>query len=469
MDIVVDLDGTLLQTDTLYEKLAFGLFHAPQALTALRPGDVSSRSRLKAALASRIALPDDTLPLNDELLAWLKERRGAGDRLHLCTAANEVVGRRLAARLAIFDDVICSSRDDNIKGPRKAAVLKERFPGGFAYIGDSRADRPVWDAASAVGFAGRDPSIAASVRSLGKPVLFDRPQPGAGLKAWLKLLRVHHWSKNALVFVPMLLAHKLDVPTFLTVLAGLFVLLLATSSTYVLNDLADLEADRRHWTKRNRALARGHIPVLWALIGAPGGICLALLLALLISPAFAAALLAYVVGTVAYSFGLKRVPFLDTFIIGSLFTIRLVMGVTLAEVTYSPWLLTFSMFFFFGLAMAKRHTEVLRAMGREDRTIRQRGYLPEDAPLTLTLGVSTGIASLVIMCLYLVLDAFEAGTYRHQAWLWLIPAVLANWMGRIWILAHRGRLADDPVSFAVRDRVSLALGGLAGVGFLLAR
>jgi 4-hydroxybenzoate polyprenyltransferase len=386
MDIVVDLDETLLRTDTLFELIAAGVFHHPRFVFGFRPETLSRRSQFKAALCRAVRLDYATLPRNEQLIAWLESRKALGDRIHLCTATNEVAAQCLAEVVPLFDDVIASSHDENVKGARKAEVLRARFPGGFAYVGDSRADLEVWCVADAIGFAGRNRRVWAKAKALGKPILCEFPAPSLDLRDWAKLLRVHHWAKNILLFVPMILAHAFDPAILAKVVAGFLVVLLATSATYVLNDLADLEADRQHWTKRNRALAGGRLPVLWGLIGAPGAIAIAVLAALVLDVAFAAVLGVYLVGTIAYSFGLKRVPFLDVFIIASLFTTRLVMGVVLSAVRYSSWLVTFSMFFFFGLAVAKRHTEILRADQREMQEIKQRGYVPADEALTLVLG-----------------------------------------------------------------------------------
>lgn len=470
--IVVDLDGSLILTDTLHEQLVRAVFHHPLTLLRSLPAMLRGRLAFKATLSAMAPLDAETLPLRVDLVAWLDTQRALGRHVHLATAAHQSIADSIASRLPWLASAI-GSNSVNLKGPAKAARLQGAFPGGFTYVGDSAADLAVWPAATAIVLAGASPATARAARALGKPVEAEFLAEPAGRfgqwRDWVRAMRVHHWSKNVLLLLPLVLGHAWsDHGAILNTLAGLVLLLAVTSSTYLLNDLADLESDRLHWSKRLRPIASGRIPALTALVAGAAGIVLAVGLALLFSPALAATLAAYVGLTLAYSFGLKRVPLLDTMIIGLLFTLRIAMGVAVLHQPYPQWLLTFAAFFFSSLALAKRHTEILRAGTLGRASLASRGYVPEDAALTLALGVGAAIASLVIMTLYLTEDAFHSITYEHTGWLWGIPMLLAIWIGRIWLLAHRGRLLDDPVSFALRDRPSLALGGAGLVAFLLA-
>lgn len=290
-----------------------------------------------------------------------------------------------------------------------------------------------------------------------------------GVRDLVDALRVHHWTKNLLVFVPIILAHEWrDLDLIRETLWGFLCLLAVTSATYLLNDVFDIASDRQHWSKRHRAIASGRLPVLGALLLAGLLLFAGFAGAMLLSRPFTLTLLAYLVLTVAYSLRLKRVPLLDTLVIGFLFTLRLVMGVVLLDAPKPAWLLTFSVFFFFSLAMAKRHTEVQRAAGHTSGSLKDRGYEPGDAPLTLALGTGTAIASLVVLFIFIVLEMLPANVYARPVFLAGIPAMLAVWLGRIWLLAHRGKLDDDPVSFALRDGPSLLLGGLVAAFFITA-
>jgi 4-hydroxybenzoate polyprenyltransferase len=289
------------------------------------------------------------------------------------------------------------------------------------------------------------------------------------LKVWLRALRVHQWSKNVLIFVPLVLGHAYSKPSAIFAAgAGFLLVCLLASATYMLNDIADIEADRLHHTKRLRPFASGDLPVSAGLIAAPLMIVAALIGGYLLSRPFAAALLFYLGLTVSYSFGLKRQPLLDVFIISILFVTRIVMGTVVIGVQYSPWLLSFSCAFFLSLSLAKRHVEVARAAHIDVEDVVGRGYRGSDWPLTLTFGVGAGLVSIVIMLLYLTSDAAPSGFYQNAAWLYAIPEMVVIWLMRIWLLSNRMELDDDPVVFALRDPSSLALGAAALGAFVLA-
>jgi 4-hydroxybenzoate polyprenyltransferase len=293
------------------------------------------------------------------------------------------------------------------------------------------------------------------------------PKNRSCLKDWVKAARVHHWTKNGLVFLPFILGHGwTDPASLLTVLYGFVALLMVVSSTYMINDLADLASDRAHWSKCHRPIASGRIRILTALVVAITGILLGLGVGVFVSIPFEIGLFSYLVVTLAYSFGLKRVPLLDTFAIGFLFTLRLVMGTALAGQSYSEWLLAFSMLFFFSLATAKRQTELLRSISKGGTGA--RGYRAEDIGLVGNFGICAGMSSIVIMCLYLTSDAVQRVAYSRPAFLWAAPVIVSIWLGRIWLLASRGEMRDDPVSFAIRDRFSIGLGLVAVLAFILA-
>jgi 4-hydroxybenzoate polyprenyltransferase len=253
-----------------------------------------------------------------------------------------------------------------------------------------------------------------------------------------------------------------------TTLAMLALLCVVASLTYLVNDMADLAADRKHWSKRRRPFASGAIPVRDGLLVVGIALPVACLLGLWISPLAGVCLVSYVVVTLGYSFGWKRIPLFDAFIIALLFTIRILIGIAAAKLAVSAWLLTFSMFFFFSLALAKRHTEILRAAEHDLQKLEGRGYQLSDDNLTLTFGISASMASIVIVVIYLVEEVFARDIYSTPAWLWMAPISIFLFTCRIWALAHRGRMTDDPVAFALRDRVSIGLGLFVAVAILLA-
>jgi 4-hydroxybenzoate polyprenyltransferase len=467
LPLVVDLDGTLLLTDSLNEQFIKAFFTNPLLLLVCLVNLRRGRAAFKAALADKFPLDVDTIPINELFVMWLRERREQGRELHLCTAAHQSIADSVAARTGVFNSAV-GSQAVNLKSQTKADHLVRRFPAGFVYAGDSHADLAVWRRAEAIVLAGSRSAVDQAARALGKPIEASFPVPSAGLKDWIRAIRVHHWSKNALVFVPLLLGHDwnsrwADLHVFL----GFLVLLMLISSTYLINDLADLDSDRAHWSKRRRPIASGRIPVMAAFLAGIAGISLALILGFLISLPFDLALGCYLAITLGYSFGLKQVPLLDTFIIGVLFTVRIIMGTALAGQVYSQWLLAFSMMFFFSLATAKRQTELLRAV--ENGRSKVRGYRAEDILVNATFGVATGISSLIIMALYFADASFQHSVYYHRpAFLWIMPMLVGILVGRVWLLAQRGEMHDDPVSFAVRDPAMLGLAIIAVIVFILA-
>lgn len=469
--LAVDLDGTLLKVDTLFESLVANLFRRPFATLGACFAIFRGRAALKHRLAD-VGLPDiETLPVNDRLADFLKLEKARGRRLHLATAADERIARAVADRLGVFQSVAGTKGGANLMGAAKRADLEKRFPQGFAYAGDSRADLEVWKGAAGAVLVGAGAGLAKELARIGVRVEAEIPREKRfSFTVWRKAFRIHQWSKNILLLAPLFLAHKyIDPQAVVASLVGFLILGVVASATYIVNDLADLSADRRHRTKSERPFASGAIPVQYGLLAAPALIAGGLAASYALSPAFAGTLLAYLGTTLAYSFGLKRVPLVDVFMLGALYALRVLMGVALIDVGLSPWLIAFSVFFFYSLSLAKRHTEVIAAADRPPNDeLPGRGYRPSDWPVTLAAGAASAAASIIIIVLYLTEEAFPSGVYRSPEWLWATPAIMTIWTQRIWLLAHRGELDDDPVAFAVKDRGSLLLGAALVIFFTAA-
>ena len=289
------------------------------------------------------------------------------------------------------------------------------------------------------------------------------------LPALLEGARPHQWAKNLLVFVPAILSGTILDPARLAAVALAFVSLsLIASGTYLLNDVWDLEADRKHWSKCKRPLPSGRLSVSLAMVSAPLAIALGLLLAAAVGPSVALAAVCYLALTIAYSLAIKRIPILDVCVLAGLFTLRLLLGAASAGVFASPWLLVFSMFLFSSLCFAKRYVEMVRAGQRGTAALVHRGYQSADGPLLLVLGPSAGMAAVVTLVLYVIFDAFRQTFYGNTAWLWAFPLILFLWIPRIWLMAARGSLDDDPVTFTVRDVPSIFLGAAMFAAFVLA-
>lgn len=330
----------------------------------------------------------------------------------------------------------------------------------------------------------REPALAQAIAlrlglpegAVGEPEPGDPPAPFAAparprprLATWARALRLHQWAKNLLVLVPVLLAGPLATAGDLA-RAGLAFLLLGclASAGYLVNDLLDLEADRRHPSKRDRPLASGELALGAGLLAVPVLVALAGLGALLLPAAFALVAGAYLAITLAYSFSLKRVPLLDVLVLGGLFTLRVLTGAEVIAAPLSYWLLTFSMFLFLSLAMVKRYAELDRLAAAGGRDLADRGYSTADLPLLLATGLASGIAATLIFVVYLVAEQFPRAIYARPGWLWLVFPVLLLWLLRTWRLALHGRMDQDPVLFALTDRPSLAMGGAVLACLLLA-
>ena len=457
--LAVDLDFTLLRTDSLLEQLTSLIFRRPldalRALAALPSG----RTRFKARVADLAGFDPATVPYRQELLDYIRAEKASGRQVHLVTAADRRVAEAVAAHVDLFDTVEASDSERNLKGSNKAERLAERFPAGYVYAGDHAADLKVWAGAEAVLLVGAKPSVARRAKALGKPVEVEIQNPRAGLKIWRKALRLHQWAKNILVFVPLLLGHRYSDPhADLMVLAAFVCMGMVASSTYVVNDLADLAADRQHATKRRRPFASGDLSISQGVGMAAILFLCGFAVAAAVSPMLCVGLAGYAFLTLAYTFRLKRLAVIDVAALGLLYTTRVLIGSWMAQAPPSVWLLTFCMFFFLSISLAKRYAEIF-AMAVEGPVvaIAGRGYRTGDGPAVLALGVGASVASVLIIVLYLTEEAFPSGLYHHPDWLWTAPFILMLWTSRVWLLAGRGELDEDPVAFALRDRFSWAL------------
>ena len=469
LPLAVDLDGTLLLTDTLFEAIAEQLRRRPMwtlwQMIQLPFAVAKVKARIQAAARVDIA----TLPVNDSVGLYCIRARAAGRPLWLVTAADQAMADAAMKHFRFFDRAVGSDGVTNNKGEAKARCLKELAPNGFEYIGDSRADLKVWKHAKAASLVGGGERRRRAVESMGIPVAEQFDRPARALSVWLKAMRVHQWAKNALVFVPAILAMKInDATAMLSCLAALPLLGIMASGTYILNDLVDLTADRGHPTKKKRPFASGQLKLWQGFVAAPLMIMGGLVGGFLLSPSFAATMMSYLILTLTYSFKLKRVALADTLALSFLYTLRLVMGAVLAGVALSQWLMVFSMFLFVSLSLAKRHVEVVHRAAAGERRVANRGYRADDASLTLGLGLATATVSPLILVLYLMESAWPSGVYQMPEALWIAPVALSAWLMRVWLLANRGELHDDPVVFAIKDMQSIMIGGLLATGMLAA-
>jgi len=413
---------------------------------------------MKSQVASLVTLDVDHLPYNRPLLDYLRDEHAAGRKLYLATGADRVLARKVAAHLGIFEDVLASDGAVNLTGRNKLQHLEQRFAAdGFDYIGNALPDLPLLQGAQEAMVANPDLSLRLALKSRNVAVRRKFQDRSHLLAALAKALRVHQWAKNLLVFLPLLLAHSFrHAASVLAAVAAFFCFSFTASATYIINDLLDLESDRVHLHKRKRAFAAGNLSVATGL-----GISFALAAAALITAAylprkFLVYLLLYFVTTLAYSLSLKRIVLVDVVVLSSLYTIRMLAGSEATHDPVSPWLAAFSIFLFLSLAMVKRFSELQNLHSRGATPSNARGYLLSDIEQLRSFGTSSAYASIVIFALY-INGRDVVALYHHPTRMWLITPLLILWISRVWLLASRGLLDEDPVVFALSDRMSLLL------------
>lgn len=471
--LVVDLDGTLIRTDMLHESALAALRTRPLDLLRVPGWLYQGKAVVKQHLAEPLRFDPTVLPYNEELVDWLTVQHDAGRPLVLCTASDQAIATTIAEHVGLFDEVIASDGKHNLAGDRKARALEERFgAGGFDYAGNSTADLDVWACARRGLIVNARPDVAARARA-SVEVEREFPRRPLTLNVWRRTLRLHQWLKNVLLFVPVLAAHALDFTLLPTLLIACLAFSLCASAVYITNDLLDLENDRVHPRKRSRPFASGVIPIRAGVILAPLLLAASLVLGELAGREFLTWLLVYFVLTCAYSFGLKRLLLVDCIVLAMLYTLRVVAGAAAAHLSLSFWLLAFSTFLFLSLAFVKRYAELEAiVLAGERTTAHGRGYETADAPLIQALGIGAGFAAVLVMALYLNSDAIVR-LYRAPQVIWGAIPVMLFWISWMWMQAHRGRMHDDPLVFAVKDPTSLAAGalfaavlvlGAAGVG-----
>ena len=407
--VCVDLHGTLIRSDLLLESLLLLMKRNPLYLFLavswlLRGG----KPKLAAELAARVELNAAALPYNKDLVAWLRSERNSGRQLWLCAAADMPLAERVAQHLELFEGVI--GRDG-----AELSVLPVFVTGGSRF------------------------------------------------RAILRALRPHQWAKNVLILVPLFTAHRLgDLDALAAGLAALVAFCLCASSVYLLNDMLDLEADRGHPRKSKRPFASGDLSLATGLVLAPTLLALAALIAAFLPGKFQLFLAAYYMLTFTYSVKLKRMLLVDAVALAGLYTLRIMAGAGAVSVPLSFWLLLFSVFLFLSLAFVKRYAE-LDALRRQQRLqALGRGYRVEDLAVLQSFGTASGYLSVLVLALYINSPEIEPLYHRPKA-IWMLCVLMLYWISRVWMTAHRGGMHDDPVVYALRDRVSLGIGLLAAI------
>ncbi len=453
--LCVDLDGTLIAGDALWESVLALLRTKPLLALLLPWWLMRGKAGFKRAILQHITLDPASLSYREAIVTFLREAHKGGRRIVLTTASDERIARPVADYLGVFDDVLASDGTTNLKGETKLRAIRERIGDEpFDYMGDSSCDVPLFEAARQVHLVGHGGvRHHASVTDASRSFVGERHSVASQIA---RAMRPRQWVKNVLLFVPLLAAHRVtDVSLLLTIVAAFFAFSFAASAVYILNDLLDLPSDRRHPRKRQRPFASGKLPILYGPPVALALIILSFLIALITTNLlFVAMLGAYLVLTSAYSLFVKRMLVLDVVFLAGLYTHRIIAGGVAVDLFPTFWLLAFSMFLFVSLAFAKRYTELLTMQQRNEVNAHGRGYGVGDLELVRVVGPAAGYLAVLVFCLYIHEGEDAARLYERPILLWFIAPVFLYWITRLWFIAQRGNLHDDPIVFALTDKVS---------------
>ena len=465
--LAVDLDGTLLRTDSFIESIFVLARRRPLSLIRLPGWALQGRAQFKRRVAET-AIPDvRLLPHREEVVAFLRVQKQAGRTLILATAADGILARAVASDSGLFDDVFASDGATNLSGERKRDRLAGAFGHrGFDYLGSDARDYPVWCAARGALLATASRRLARRVARV-TPVQVISDDREARWQDYVRMLRPLHWCKNGLVFAPIAAVHRIFEPALLgRALVAFLAFSLCASALYLLNDLLDLPADRRHPHKRDRVLASGRIPLAHALVMVPLLLAGAFGLAAHLSVGVAAVLGAYCVLMIGYSLRLKDIPLVDVFVLAIGYSLRVAAGSVATGVIISAWLLSFCIFLFFSLALIKRYAElIVLESGSDAKLAHARGYLDIDKLILAAQGIASGYLAAMVLALYTNTEISHRLYARHDLF-WGICLLLMYWVSYMWLMVNRGRIHGDPVIFALSDRGSLCT--IAAMGLLAA-
>ncbi len=455
----MDLDGTLVKLDTLHQALFLLLRRSPASIFRIPGWIAKGKAHLKDQVMQRVTLDASALPYHKEFLAYLRKEHERGRPLILATASNYRTANAVADHLGLFSDTLSSTIDTNMRHAQKLATIQECFP-AFGYAGNDAADFPIWDAADEIILV-NPTQVAREKYAANADRIFVESRPVA--RMLVKAMRCQQWLKNLLIFSPVLLAHKFtDLGTLLQAVTAFFAFSLAASSIYILNDLFDLSADQHHPRKCHRPFAAGDLSITVGALLIPLLALLSIILGMLLPLPFFLTLLAYYAITTLYSWRLKQMEIIDVLTLAILYSMRIVAGSAATGTPASSWFIIFAIFLFLSLALVKRLSELREIKDSEpfDQTHRERGYTVDDLPLLMAFGTASGYLSAFVFTMYLSSE-WVTQLYRRPDLLWLFCPLLLYWITRIWMLAWRGQMHDDPLAFAAKDPHTYVVGVLS--------
>ncbi|QWE10863.1 UbiA family prenyltransferase [Polynucleobacter sp. es-EL-1] len=464
--IVVDLDGTLIYGDCLHEQLNRAIFFHPLILVSAIWQLLQGKAKFKEFLSKNLSIDVTLLPYNEELIAWLKEKKEEGRTLVLATASNQELARRISDHVGIFDAVHASNDLVNLKGKAKAQLLNQVY-GQYEYIGNSGADLYVWQDAVKSYYVGKSQKIITALKGQ-QNFAGQFKARGSEFKSFIRALRPHQWLKNILVFVPVVMAHQLSFYNLCSTFIAFLLFCAIASAGYLINDLSDVDSDRENKHKKKRSFASGAISLPFGWIVIPILLGSSLWVSFTYLPyQFACSVILYFILTILYTKVLKGFPNIDVFTLAFLYILRIQAGGYAVNISLSFWLITFSLFFFISLGMLKRFSELLE-FNNFEAVLPGRAYKKNDAAFIESAGIASGYIAIAVLALY-IKDLNISNLYQSPQYIWFVCPVMLYWITRVWFLAQRGELHHDPVYFAAKDHVSWLLTAIIALCFVMAK
>ena len=453
IDIYVDLDGTLINTDILYESVLLLIKKNFFYIFLLPIWILKGKSKLKYNISNRVDINPQLLPYNKTFLQYLKQQKKLGRRLILATATTEKYANTIASHLGIFDQVIASSIKKNVSGNIKLKYIQEQNM-QFSYAGNAVIDMLIFPFAQQSIIVNPTKGLKRKLSGLDNVIqVFE--QKDKGILPAFKAIRMYQWVKNILLFVPLLMSQQFyNIDTVLNVLMAFFSFSLLASATYIINDLIDIPNDREHIRKKKRPLASGDLSIPSAILISLILFISSIFIAINVNSEFIYGLVFYLLLTLLYSFKLKSYILMDTISLSLLYTTRIFVGALVIGIMPSVWLISFSMFMFLSLALIKRCSELQTLDKVRNERTPGRDYMVSDVHILANMGVASGFVSVLVVALYLN-DTQSISQYTYPEILWLVCPLLLYWIGRMWIKTFRDEMHDDPIVFSIKDKGSL--------------
>ncbi|NHZ86448.1 MAG: UbiA family prenyltransferase [Planctomycetia bacterium] len=468
--LFVDLDGTLIRTDTLLESIILLLKSHPQKIVSLPVWLFMGKTYFKNKVSKYTTLRTDMLPYREKVIDFINKEKGKGREVYLLTAANQKIADNVANHLGLFTGAFGSNDKINLLGKHKLERVYQIIGNAqFDYVGNSVADIPIWEKANKKIVVNPTKNTKKKIKKFDNLYLIPTNRNVKKIKPLIKGLRIYQWAKNSLLFLPTIMAHQFTNANSLVAVFWAFVSFsLCASAVYILNDLLDIETDRAHPTKKNRPLASG-------LMSIKTGVLLIILLVLIsifisikiLSVTFLIILLIYMISTTAYSIILKQIMLIDVIVLGGLYTLRIAAGSIASGIEVSSWLLVFSMFFFLSLAFMKRYADLILMKQNNYHEIAGRGYNIDDLDLVQKSGITSGFVAMLVLALY-INSEHVVELYKSPILIWLTVPVLLYWLMRMWMVTNRGNMTDDPINYAIRDKATYVAMIIIGIIMLLA-